>query len=142
MADWSSSVVVPRGESGSPSPLPPSNPFLVIGFPKTERLRKRADFLEVSQRGTKFHTAHFLILILPSGSTATRIGITASRKVGNAVVRNRIRRLVREFYRQHKGLFHQADYSIIAKKGAERLDYQGVCLDLSPVLRRSLGRQC
>ncbi|GFE56981.1 ribonuclease P protein component [Geobacter sp. AOG1] len=114
----------------------------MIGFPKTERLRKRPDFLAVSRQGHKYHSVHFIILLLPSGSTVTRVGITASRKVGNAVVRNRIKRLVREFYRQHKELFHQADYSIIAKRGAERLDYQGVCQDLIPVLRRSLGKQC
>ena len=137
-----SSVVVPGAENGSPSPSLPSNPHQVIGFPKTERLRKRPDFLVVSRQGHKYHSVHFIILVLPSGRPVTRIGITASRKVGNAVVRNRIRRLVREFYRQHKVLFQQSDYSIIAKKGAERLDYQGVCNDLTPVLRRSLGKQC
>ena len=110
------------------------------GFPKAERLRKRAEFLLVSQDGRKIHSAHFIILVLVSGSAVARVGITASRKVGNAVVRNRIKRMIREFYRQHKGLFHPADYSIIAKKGAERLDYRDVCQELAPVLSRSLGK--
>jgi ribonuclease P protein component len=108
----------------------------LCGFPKEERLRKRADYIRVSEQGRKLRSPHFLILIRLSNGPITRVGITASRKVGNAVTRNRIKRLVREYYRLHKSLFVVADYNIIARQGAELLDYGGVCGELDRALRR------
>lgn len=100
-------------------------------FPKTFRLLQRHDFQQVWQGGRKKHTSNFLIVIRGRGEGTTRIGITASRKTGNAVVRNRIKRLVREFFRCHQEkLINGTDISIIAKKGAARLDYAAVCSEL------------
>ena len=100
-------------------------------FPKTLRLLQRHDFQQVWQEGRKKHTPHFLVVIRTRGEGTTRIGITASRKTGNAVVRNRIKRLVREFFRSHQAiLVHATDISVIAKKGAARLDYAAVCSEL------------
>lgn len=100
-------------------------------FPKTFRLLQRPDFQLTWQEGRKKHTPNFLIVIRRRGEGTTRIGITASRKVGNAVVRNRIKRLVREFFRcHHEVLINGIDISVIAKKGAARLDYAAVCSEL------------
>ncbi|HEU0264514.1 MAG TPA: ribonuclease P protein component, partial [Geobacterales bacterium] len=68
-------------------------------FRKSVRLRQRADFLRLSAQGRKLHTAHFLILRGIPQTDSGRLGITVTRKVGNAVIRNRIKRLLREFYR-------------------------------------------
>lgn len=107
-------------------------PLFVFG--KEERLTKRAEFLSLQREGRKTHTAHFVIIRSSAATGKTRIGITVSGKVGCAVVRNRIKRLVREYYRLHKENFVQADYNIIAKRGADRLDYSGVCRELNRVL--------
>lgn len=112
------------------------------GISKHERLLKRADFLRVSGQGEKIHTANFLILWKVSAVSAVRIGITVSGKVGNAVTRNRLKRLIREFYRQNKGLFAPADYNIIAKKGAARLEFSEVGQELGRALQRHLKQQC
>lgn len=100
-------------------------------FPKSLRLLKREEFQRTWKNGRKRHTQHFLVVISPRDDTSLRLGITASRKTGNAVVRNRIKRLVREYFRNHRSLFHSgADISVIAKQSAARLDYASTCSEL------------
>lgn len=110
-------------------------------FTKEDRLLRRADYLRLSTVARKCHTPSFLVLCAPGPEGRRRIGITVSRKVGSAVTRNRIKRLVREYYRLHKTLFPSFDVNVIAKKGAERLDYQGVCQELDAVVGRLAGIQ-
>lgn len=100
-------------------------------FPKSLRLLKRPEFQTAWRQGRKKNTSHFLVVIYNHGGDTTRIGITASRKTGNAVARNRIKRLVREFYRlHHAGIAPGYDVSVIAKQGAARLDYAAVSCEL------------
>jgi ribonuclease P protein component len=108
----------------------------LTSFPKVERLRKRAEFLALSQSGRKVYTPHFLVLRGGDGAVRTRFGVTVSRKVGNSVVRNRVKRLLREFYRHHKHCFALADYNTIARPGAGELDYAAVCQELTNALCR------
>jgi ribonuclease P protein component len=82
------------------------------------------------------HTPHFLLLWKETERGSTRIGFTVSKKVGNAVIRNSIKRRLREFYRQNKSLFIQADINIVAKKGAEVLDFHQVSTELAAALGR------
>jgi ribonuclease P protein component len=98
--------------------------------------------VRISGQGEKVHTANFIVLRLDSSVSALRIGITVSGKVGIAVVRNRLKRLIREFYRQNKGLFAPGDYTIIAKKGAACLDFSEVGLELSRALQRFVKNPC
>lgn len=104
-------------------------------FPKDERLRRRPEFLQFNQGASKMHTPHFLLLWKDSES-GTRIGFTVSKKVGNAVARNHIKRRLREFYRQNKSLFIKADMNIVAKKGAEVLDFHQVSTELAAAFGR------
>jgi len=75
------------------------------GFSQQERMLKRPDFLECFARGRKKNSANFIIFYQDRRIGHPRIGITVSKKVGNAVRRNRIKRLLREFFRLHKALF-------------------------------------
>jgi ribonuclease P protein component len=108
----------------------------LFAFPKEERIRRRADFLKILREGTKFRTAHFWISFRPNGLSHRRLGITVGKKTGSAVVRNRLKRRVREFYRQNKGLFPGGtDFVITAKEDAGRLDFRQMANELKGVLR-------
>ena len=72
------------------------------GFSKAERLRKRKEFLGVYERGDKIQSTYFVLYMLENGRPHHRLGITASRKIGRAVVRNRIKRRLREIFRTNK----------------------------------------
>ncbi len=97
------------------------------GFPSDSRLRNRREFLRVRQGGRTLHTRHFLIVVLNKETGPTRLGITCSRKVGGAVQRNRIKRLLREYFRLNVSrLPEHTDISVIAKRGAHLLDYRQV----------------
>jgi ribonuclease P protein component len=125
--------------AGRDWPLPslPSNSFLLLQFfPKSERLLKRREFLQLSSSRRKIHTKHFIIIRGDVGTMLTRIGITVSRKTGNAVARNHCKRLVREFYRRNKGLFITSDYNVIAKPGAAQLEFLDLVQELADALKR------
>ena len=109
-------------------------------FPKDERLRRRPEFLQFNSGAFKLHTPHFLLLWKVTAPAGPRLGFTVSKKVGNAVVRNSIKRRLREYYRQNKPLFIQADINIVAKKGAEVLDFHQVSIELAAALGRLRNR--
>ena len=96
------------------------NPFT---FSKSERLLNRKDFVNLNRLGKRRHAPHFTVIFKESGLGTTRLGITATKEVGNSAQRNRIKRLIREFYRLNKAHFPQGyDIVITAKKGAHGLN--------------------
>jgi ribonuclease P protein component len=68
------------------------------------RLRRRAEFTRVYEQGARLRGRFMTCFALPNGLDSPRLGIAASRKIGNAVTRNRAKRRVRELYRAHKPL--------------------------------------
>ena len=107
------------------------------GFPKKERLRKRADFTEIFNQGQKTYSSHLILFCRANGGQSARIGITASRKVGMAVVRNRVKRLIREYFRQHKSYFTTGiDYSFVVKKSFSLLPRKVAEEQLYSLLKR------
>ena len=109
---------------------------------KAERIRQRSDYLRVQGSGRKFHTPNFICF----GANATletertqpvRLGITVSRRVGGAVVRNRIKRLIREAYRRQKAAFGSGlELVVIARPEAAKIAYPQVFAELHEVGRR------
>ena len=67
-----------------------------------ERIRRRADFRGIYDRGNKSHGRFLTLFALPNGLAHARLGVAATRKLGNAVVRNRAKRLIREVFRRNK----------------------------------------
>jgi ribonuclease P protein component len=108
-------------------------------LPRRERLRKRAEFTAVQGRGKKFHTERFLVFVLPQKVplAPARLGITVSRKVGGAVTRNRIKRLVREAFRRRKALFPKGlDIVFIAKQMKTVPELEDVLREIEKLCRK------
>ena len=88
-------------------------------FPKHARLRKRHDYLRVQQVGRRQHTEHFVVLCASGSGANSRVGVTVSTRVGDAVVRNRVKRLLREVLRTvWRRIEPPTDIVVIAKPGA------------------------
>jgi ribonuclease P protein component len=71
-------------------------------FRKVDRLLSRSSFRRVYERGRKIHTRFFTAFVLDSNSDRIRLGLTATRRVGKAVDRNRCRRVLREAFRRRR----------------------------------------
>jgi ribonuclease P protein component len=80
--------------------------------------------------------------VLPQGEPGpTRLGVTASRKLGGAVVRNRVKRRVREAFRRHKLLFPSGlDLVFVAKKSATEAEYDQVVREMERLCRKHFPR--
>lgn len=104
-----------------------------------ERLRRRSEFQQVYDRGIKLHGRFQTMFALPTDRPVSRLGVAATRKLGGAVVRNRIKRQVRELFRLNKpgaGL----DIVVVPRQGWASAPYASLESDYRALLRRVLGR--
>lgn len=104
-------------------------------FPRRFRVRTRREFVALQRDGRRQAAPHFIVITAATAAAHVRLGITTSRKVGNAPARNRIRRLVREFFRRHRPQLGAGDLVVIARPGASALSYADVVDELSRALR-------
>jgi ribonuclease P protein component len=103
------------------------------------RLRQRADYLAVQTDGTKTHGRHVLGIARQRSDSQLggRLGLTVTKKVGNAVVRNRIKRMLREWMRLHGWVPSGWDLVLVAKDSAARqLHPDDFAPDLTKILRQ------
>ena len=97
-------------------------------FGRGNRLRRRAEFLAVQSSGARYQTPHFVVyaarLPAQSGNGEARLGITVSKRVGNAVARNRVKRRVRETFRLSLKHLMAPGLAmvVIARDGADRVE--------------------
>jgi ribonuclease P protein component len=111
-------------------------------FGRAFRVRRRVDFLRIQGQGTKLHVRHFLVFVVRNPTTGelppTRLGVTVTRKVGNAVTRNRIKRWVREAFRRHRAdLRPGLDMVWVAKRTAAQTVFAEVMGDMQRVCSRA-----
>jgi ribonuclease P protein component len=110
-----------------------------FSFSKKERLLNPTDYVKLNRVGRREETAHFKIIFAQNGLGVSRLGITVSRKTGNSVARNKVKRFIREYFRLHKACFPQGyDILIAAKQGARHLDYWKVKEELGAFI---LGKE-
>lgn len=104
---------------------------------RRDRLRKRADFERAYRDGTKVVTRPLVLFARLNGGEIRRLGITATRKIGNAVIRNRARRLVREAYRRIRTEVAPGyDYVVVVRPPLLRRSPD----ELTPVLAEAIAK--
>lgn len=106
---------------------------------KKLRLTNRADFTRVYRRGKSFANHQFVVYWFHKPEVEQfRVGISASKKIGNAVVRNRMRRLIKEIVRKHEAkIIDHVDLVFIVRKGAVQMSFQEMEKSILHVLKKA-----
>ena len=105
---------------------------------KNFRVKREKDFKAIFKEGTSFANRKFVVYQLENQKKNFRVGLSVSKKLGNAVTRNQIKRRIRHIIQNAKGsLEENVDFVVIARKGVETLEYAEMEKNLLHVLKLS-----
>ncbi|MFB0507969.1 MAG: ribonuclease P protein component [Thermodesulfobacteriota bacterium] len=100
-------------------------------YGRENRIARKVDFWKDRRRRKKFNTRHFLLILRKNDKDSKRLGLVVGRKVGGAVARNRIKRLLREFFRLNKERMPESsDLIVLVKENIEIEGYREVFEEL------------
>jgi ribonuclease P protein component len=103
----------------------------MAGLPPHARLRRAADFAALRNARGRWQAKHFLLRWIESPTATARLGLAVSRKVSKrAVQRNRIKRIVRESFREQREGLPPVDVLVIARSSAVAADRPALHADL------------
>ena len=105
---------------------------------KSFRVKREKDFKAIFKDGTSFANRKFVVYQLENQQNHFRVGLSVSKKLGNAVTRNQIKRRILHILQSVKGsLVDHVDFVVIARKGVETLEYAEMEKNLLHVLKLS-----
>ena len=112
----------------------------LFSFKREERILKKREFISLKLQGRRYYTKNFVVIIKKNKGGITRLGITVSKRIGNSVKRNRIKRLIREFFRLNKQQIPKGyDLLITALKGNNAFAFFKVQEELGNLLLKNDG---
>jgi ribonuclease P protein component len=115
-----------------------------LSFAAVDRLHRSAEFLRLQRNGVRFQSPHFVLYAgnLDIEPERSRLGVTVSRRIGNAAVRNRVKRRVRECFRRELRARLPVGTSlvVIARGGAGALGSAAISDELAMAARNLRGR--
>lgn len=111
-------------------------------FPKARRVRRRDEFQRVFDLSHRAKGRYATVLVAPNEAGTARLGIVASRKLGNAVYRNRAKRVIREVFRRSNTVQFGVGLDVVVIPRRELFDarYSALESDLLATFRGSAGR--
>lgn len=112
-------------------------------FTKARRVRRRGEFTRVFDLGLRAQGRYLTVLMAPNKAGTARLGIVASKKLGDAVHRNRAKRLIREVFRQSSTLpaaGQGVDVVVIPRRELFDAAYSSLQSDFSGAVRRCAAR--
>ena len=117
-------------------------------FRRADRLRRPWEFRRTSRQGRRTRSAAFVVLTAPTASPkggsgeVRRLGLTVSRRVGNAVVRNRVKRATREWFRRERSTLPvDIDLLVIARRPAADLTPSEIGRSLTELAPQRTGQE-
>jgi ribonuclease P protein component len=115
-----------------------------LSFGAADRLHRSAEFIRLQRVGVRSQSSHFVLYagILETEPERSRLGVTVSRRIGNAVVRNRVKRRIREVYRRviRDEMPAGTSMVVIARAGAGSLATTAIDIELTAATRNLRGR--
>lgn len=104
---------------------------------KENRLKKRKEYKYIFRKGKKLFSESFIMVYVPTKLENYKIGVSISKKVGNAVERNRIsRRLKNALRKQNININPKYNYIFVARKNATTKNYKQIYLEIENLLKR------
>ena len=105
-------------------------------FKSLERIRKKKDFLHIYKKGKRYRGKYFILIYLSNELAFSRVAIVASKKLGNAVQRNRTKRWLRTLFRRNKELLKKPfDLVFIPRKEIHGAKWQSLTSDYQAALK-------
>lgn len=101
---------------------------------KTYRIKRQQDFDAIFKANHSVANRRFVVYQLERQQGHFRVGLSVSKKLGNAVTRNRIKRRLRHALQELKPHLRTADFVVIARQGVQELSYQDLLKNLTHVL--------
>ena len=102
------------------------------------KLRKNYEFKKVYAEGRYYVEKYVVMYIILNNSASNRVGFSVSKKVGNSVVRNKVKRLMKEVYRQFAGNSKQGyDMVFTARVGSGSADYSKIENNIKSILKKA-----
>ena len=93
----------------------------------SESLKKNQDFQKVYHNSKSYANKYLVMYVLENGQDKNRLGISVSKKVGNSVVRHRLKRLVKESYRLNESVFQNGlDIVVVVRTTAKDRSYKEI----------------
>lgn len=111
-------------------------------FLKTHRVLKRGEYKAIMRYGLRYSTAHFILFINKNNKDHHRLGIVASRKTGNAVTRNRAKRVIREYFRKfYKQMIKNEPHDLVflCKKEIENISLKKVYDQMEKLYEKNIN---
>jgi ribonuclease P protein component len=122
---------------------PADGPARPEGLPKEKRIASRRDFLRAYETGRKLFSRYAVVFYAANDFAHSRIGVTATKKLGKANVRNRLKRWTRETYRRQRAPLAidpaRLDIIVNVKPNARDASFAEYRDDLTRVLRRVIA---